>query len=113
MPIVIEPKETRDALDAVMSDSAATAVLHKAEEGGYWCSVPVVPGCVSQGDTWEEAKAMIADALEGIVETLKETGSLDQILDPALREAIADGKPVILFFAEQNDSEHLEIPTRS
>ena len=29
-------------------------VVHKAEEGGYWAEVPSIPGCFTQGDTWEE-----------------------------------------------------------
>jgi predicted RNase H-like HicB family nuclease len=36
-----------------------------AEEGGYIASVPELPGCVSEGDTFEEALAMIQDALRG------------------------------------------------
>ncbi len=26
-------------------------IFHDAEEGGYWAEVPVVPGCVTQGET--------------------------------------------------------------
>ena len=36
-----------------------------AEEGGYIVSVPELPGCVSQGDTFEQALEMIQDAAEG------------------------------------------------
>ena len=36
-----------------------------AEEGGYTVSVPELPGCVSEGDTFEEAWEMIQDALDG------------------------------------------------
>ena len=36
-----------------------------AEEGGYVVSVLGLPGCVSEGDTFELAFAMIQDALEG------------------------------------------------
>lgn len=39
-----------------------TAVIHEAEDGGYWCEVPAFCGCVSQGSSIEEAKMMIADA---------------------------------------------------
>ena len=34
-----------------------------AEEGGYVVSVPELPGCVTEGDTFEEAIAMIEDAM--------------------------------------------------
>ena len=36
-----------------------------AEEGGYIVSVPGLPGCVSEGDTFEGAWEMIQDAMEG------------------------------------------------
>ncbi|MBN1572010.1 MAG: type II toxin-antitoxin system HicB family antitoxin [Deltaproteobacteria bacterium] len=39
-------------------------VVHKAEEGGYWAEVPAVPGCVTQGDTWEELLPNIYEAVE-------------------------------------------------
>ena len=36
-----------------------------AEEGGYVVSVPELPGCITEGDTFEEAVAMIEDAMQG------------------------------------------------
>ena len=36
-----------------------------AEEGGYVVSVPELPGCVTEGDTFEEAIAMTEDAMQG------------------------------------------------
>ncbi len=36
-----------------------------AEEGGFVVSVPELPGCVSEGDTFEQAWEMIQDAMEG------------------------------------------------
>ena len=29
-------------------------VIHQAEEGGFWAEVPAIPGCATQGDTFEE-----------------------------------------------------------
>ena len=40
-------------------------VVHKADEGGYWAEVPSIPGCVTQGDTWEELLHNIYEAVEG------------------------------------------------
>ncbi|RPF42696.1 antitoxin HicB [Thermodesulfitimonas autotrophica] len=37
-------------------------VLHPSPEGGYAVEIPELPGCISQGDTVEEAMAMIEDA---------------------------------------------------
>ena len=40
-------------------------VVHKAEEGGFWAEVPAIPGCASQGDTMEELKDNVLDAIHG------------------------------------------------
>lgn len=46
-------------------------VLHTdTEDGGYWVECPDIPGCVSQGDTVEEALEMIKDALKGCLAVL-------------------------------------------
>ena len=29
-------------------------IIHQAEEGGYWAEAPAIPGCLTQGDSWEE-----------------------------------------------------------
>lgn len=39
-------------------------IVHKAEEGGYWAEVPAIPGCYTQGDTWEELLHNIYEAVE-------------------------------------------------
>jgi len=49
-----------------------TAIFEPAEEGGYVVSVPALPGCVSQGETFEEASEMIKDAIKGYLQVLKE-----------------------------------------
>jgi len=38
-------------------------VLEQAEEGGYTVYVPSLPGCVSEGDTREEALRNISEAI--------------------------------------------------
>jgi predicted RNase H-like HicB family nuclease len=40
-------------------------VLESAEEGGYTVYIPALPGCISEGDTYEEALENIKDALKG------------------------------------------------
>jgi antitoxin HicB len=50
-----------------------TVFLEPAEEGGYVASVPLLPGCVSQGETFEEAKTNIEDAIKGYIAVLKES----------------------------------------
>ena len=39
-------------------------IIHVAEEGGYWASCPSLPGCYSQGETFEETLANIKEAIE-------------------------------------------------
>lgn len=48
------------------------AVIHEAEEGGYWAEVPFLEGCVSEGDTWNEARDNIAEAASGVVAAMRE-----------------------------------------
>lgn len=40
-------------------------VLHEAEEGGYWAEAPAIPGCATQGETYEEVLKNIREAVEG------------------------------------------------
>jgi antitoxin HicB len=51
-----------------------TVIFEPAEEGGYVVMVPALPGCLTQGDTFEEAEKNIKDAIEGYLEVLKEEG---------------------------------------
>lgn len=41
------------------------AIIHNAEEGGFWAEVPALPGCLTQGDTKEELEANLHEAVEG------------------------------------------------
>jgi predicted RNase H-like HicB family nuclease len=41
------------------------AVVHQAEEGGYWAEVPAIPGCATQGETFEELLRNLQEAIEG------------------------------------------------
>jgi len=51
-----------------------TVVFDPAAEGGFVVSVPMLPGCMSQGETFEEAKRNIQDAIAGYLDVLKENG---------------------------------------
>ncbi|MDY6853453.1 MAG: type II toxin-antitoxin system HicB family antitoxin [Thermodesulfobacteriota bacterium] len=39
-------------------------VLEPVEEGGYTFYVPSLPGCISEGDTYEDAVENIKEAIE-------------------------------------------------
>jgi len=59
-------------------------VIHEAEEGGYWAEVPAIPGCATQGDTFEELLQNLYEAVEGClsvsVEPPKATGR-DRVME--------------------------------
>ena len=40
-------------------------VIHEAEEGGYWAEVPSIPGCATQGDSFEELLNNLYEAVGG------------------------------------------------
>ncbi|HZU03142.1 MAG TPA: type II toxin-antitoxin system HicB family antitoxin [Ktedonobacteraceae bacterium] len=62
----------------MISQRHYTIILHPdPEEGGYTVTVPALPGCITQGETMEEAIAMAKDAIRLHIESL-----------------IADGEPV-------------------
>jgi len=42
-----------------------SAIIHVAEEGGFWAEVPALPGCVAQGETRAELEANLHEAIEG------------------------------------------------
>lgn len=41
------------------------AIIHEAEEGGYWAEVPAIPGCATEGETLEELMKNLEEAIEG------------------------------------------------
>jgi len=63
------------------------AIVHKAEEGGYWAEVPSIPGCATQGETLEELRANLREAVEGClsvdVQQARSTGN-DEIIEIAV-----------------------------
>ncbi len=40
-------------------------VIHEAEEGGFWAEVPAIPGCATEGDSFEELLTNLYEAIEG------------------------------------------------
>lgn len=49
-------------------------ILEPAEEGGYTAYAPSLLGCISEGDTYEEALKNIKEAIKGWIEVSKEFG---------------------------------------
>jgi predicted RNase H-like HicB family nuclease len=54
------------------------AIIHEAEEGGYWAEVPALPGCVTQGDTVEEVTTNLREAIEGWLSVEAPEGDVTQ-----------------------------------
>ncbi len=60
-------------------------VLEKQEEGGYTAYVPALPGCVSQGETEQEAIENIKEAIELYLESdTKELPRSAKVIDLAI-----------------------------
>ncbi len=62
-------------------------IVHEAEEGGYWAEVPSIPGCVTQGETFDELLVNIYEAVEGCLSVdLKDTKltEKDKVLEIAV-----------------------------
>lgn len=51
-------------------------IFHEAEEGGYWAEVPSIPGCATQGETFEELLQNLYDAVEGWLSVDGTTGKV-------------------------------------
>lgn len=52
-------------------------VIEKDEAGYYVAEVPALPGCLSQGKTYDEAIANIREAIEGWLEVMESKQSHD------------------------------------
>jgi antitoxin HicB len=63
--------------------------LEEAEDGGYVVICPALPGCVSEGETREEALANIKDAIEGYLTTLRRRGESLPKVDTEIVEVAA------------------------
>ena len=59
-------------------------VFTPAEEGGYTATVPALPGCISEGDSFEEAKKNITEAIELYTEVARtfQPATTDFIIAP-------------------------------
>ena len=55
--------------------------------GGYWAEVPSVPGCATQGETFEELLTNLYDAVEGCLSVDLEdipTSATDRVFEIAV-----------------------------
>lgn len=60
------------------------AIIHKADEGGFWAEVPALPGCTTQGETVADVKANLREAVElwlSVGEENAQSQSGDEVLE--------------------------------
>ena len=60
------------------------AIVHKAEEGGYWAEVPALPGCLTQGETLDELKTNLHEAIGlwlSVGDETRESHPSDEVLE--------------------------------
>ncbi|HEX6809898.1 MAG TPA: type II toxin-antitoxin system HicB family antitoxin [Gemmatimonadaceae bacterium] len=58
-------------------------MLEPSEDGGYTVTVPSLPGCISEGDTREEALASIRDAIQLYLEPVEDDLAAREITEAA------------------------------
>lgn len=59
-------------------------VVHEADEGGFWAEVPAIPGCATQGETFEELLQNLYQAIEGCLSVdvaEPKTGGKERVLE--------------------------------
>jgi len=67
-----------------------TAIIEPAPEGGYWAICPEVPGANGQGETVDETKQNLVEAIELILED-RRADMMHGLPDDAIRETILVG----------------------
>ena len=63
------------------------AIIHPAEEGGFWAEVPALPGCVTEGDSMDEVINNLKDAIQGwlaVANDTQKTDCLAQVIEIAV-----------------------------
>lgn len=57
-----------------MTEYSYTVLFEPAEEGGYVAFCPALPGLVTEGDTYEEVRERVKEAIAGYLESLRKDG---------------------------------------
>jgi predicted RNase H-like HicB family nuclease len=69
-------RRTEKVTGRAPTEHTYTVVIHPAakDERGFWSEVPALPGCNSQGNTYEETVANTRLAIEGYLRMLRKSG---------------------------------------
>ena len=66
-----------------------TAVFEEADEGGYIAYIEEIPGVNTQGETLEEAKENLYDALELVLEVNREISQRESLKKKVIKESFS------------------------
>ncbi len=65
------PYQPPRATEVKMKEYTFTVVLEREEDGGYHAFCPALPGCHTQGDSYDETIANVQDAIKLYIESIK------------------------------------------
>jgi predicted RNase H-like HicB family nuclease len=65
-------------------------LIEQDEDGEFVATCPTLPGCISQGNTRQEALANIRDAIAGHIQSLRKH---DEPVPPAISEEVVEVEP--------------------
>jgi antitoxin HicB len=80
-----------------------TFVFSPEPEGGYTVTCPALPGLVTYGETLQEAREMARDAMDGLIEVMREQGEHVPESDPP--EAIPRFNHLVHTLQHEGDAE--------
>jgi predicted RNase H-like HicB family nuclease len=66
--------ETTIEREVPVAEYSYTVLFEPAEEGGYVAYCPALPGLVTEGDSYEETRLRVKEAIEGYLESLLKDG---------------------------------------
>jgi predicted RNase H-like HicB family nuclease len=64
------------------------AVVHRAGEGGFWAEVPDIPGCITEGDTWDELTQNLREAVAGCLDVPQDSVQVGETAERLLQIAM-------------------------
>ena len=56
------------------------AIIHEAEEGGYWAEVPSLPGCFTEAESLDELRSNLHEAVQGWMDAAE--ARAQRLMDP-------------------------------
>ncbi len=58
------------------------ALVHRDEDGRLWAEVPGLPGCATEGGSWEELQVNLREAVEGCLGATQDDALRDRDREP-------------------------------